>query len=80
MKLEHESNSHAIRNRSILNVEQDVDLEVMARAAGGDCWVSGHLVGQRKLVVVMEGRGEGGLQEAAVTTARFAATHTPGLF
>ncbi len=59
---------------------QEVEMEAMTCGADSDCWVSGHVVGRRKLVLVMEGRGEGGLQEAAATTARFAATHTPGLF
>lgn len=40
---------------------QDADLEVVARGAG-DCWVSARVDGRRSLTVVMEGRGEGGLQ------------------
>jgi hypothetical protein len=40
---------------------QDADLEVVARGAG-DCWVSARVDGLRGLTVVMEGRGEGGLQ------------------
>jgi hypothetical protein len=47
-----------------MNIEsaaQDADLEVVARGAG-DCWVSARVDGLRALTVVMEGRGEGGLQ------------------
>jgi hypothetical protein len=40
---------------------QDADLEVVARGAG-DCWVSARVDGLRALTVVLEGRGEGGLQ------------------
>lgn len=40
---------------------QDADVEVVARGAG-DCWVASRVAGPRSLVVVMEGRGEGGLQ------------------
>jgi hypothetical protein len=40
---------------------QDADLEVVARGAG-DCWVSACVDGLRSLTVVLEGRGEGGLQ------------------
>jgi len=40
---------------------QDADVEMVARGAG-DCWVAGRVAGPRSLVVVMEGRGEGGLQ------------------
>lgn len=34
---------------------------MVARGAG-DCWVSARVNGQRSLTIVMEGRGEGGLQ------------------
>lgn len=34
---------------------------MVARGAG-DCWVSARVDGLRALTVVMEGRGEGGLQ------------------
>lgn len=40
---------------------QDADLEVVARGAG-DCWVSARVDELRALTVVLEGRGEGGLQ------------------
>ena len=44
-----------------VHAAQDADLEVVARGAG-DCWVSARVDGLRALTVVMEGRGEGGLQ------------------
>lgn len=58
---------------------EDADLEVVARGAG-DCWVSARVNGQRSLTVVMESRGEGGLQEASVTAAHFAVAQFPGIF
>ncbi len=39
---------------------QDADVEVVVRNVG-DCWVAGRAAGRRRLVVVLEGRGEGGL-------------------
>jgi hypothetical protein len=54
----------ALRCCDAVNLEcavQDADLEVVARGAG-DCWVSARVDGLRGLAVVLEGRGEGGLQ------------------
>lgn len=62
------------------DIPEDVDLEVVVRAANSDCWVSGRVVGPRRLVLVMEGRAEKGLLEASTTAAHFAASHTSGIF
>lgn len=78
-KLEGTYLSSSSRRRGLLLIVQDVDLEVVVKAADSDCWVSGRVVGPRRLVLVMEGRAEKGLLDASTTAARFAAEHTSGI-
>ena len=53
---------------------QERDEEVLVKG-GHDCWVVARQTGQQELHLVLEGRGDGGLLEAAEDTKRFMQTH-----
>ena len=51
----------------------------MVVKGGHDCWVAARQVGRRQLILVLEGRAEGGLLEASDTVRQFMAAHMKGL-
>ena len=57
---------------------QDRDVDMVVKG-GHDCWVAARQVGRRQLILVLEGRAEGGLLEATETTRQFMAAHMKGL-
>lgn len=62
----------------MLRPSQDRDLDILVKG-GHDCWVAARRVGWRQLILVLEGRAEGGLLEASESVRQFMTAHMKGL-
>ncbi len=70
--------AHTLTQDRSLTFEQDRELDVLVKGAH-DCWVAARQVGRRQLILVLEGRAEGGLLEASETARRFMTANMRGV-